>query len=506
MNRAADSSGDRRPNVVIVYADQMRADAMGCAGHPLVETPHLDRLGRDGVRFSNAFVSYPWCTPFRASLFTGNYAQGHGLHQNHFPIDTDQAFLAQTMADAGYRTGYIGKWHLAGGPKPGFVPPGEQRLGFDHFVGFNRGHNYLDAIYFKDDPQPYHCPRYEPEFQTDQLIDFIESAVAAPDGRPFFGFVCFGPPHHPMTIPDDVLATYDPADVPLPVTAGDVELQVRVQADRFVHDWAGIDKARAQSKARPGKEPGEPESESEVRGFVAGYLGMITHIDACVGRMLARLDDLGVADDTIVVFLSDHGDMLGQHGHFCGHKLTAYKAAAQVPFLVRYPARVGGGRIVDDLVDIAVDTFPTLLELCGIDVPDGHHGQSYTALLDGEPGVTRDAVMYQTMKQVDGAKGEFIPVPERGMRTSDWLYVRQPSRPKLLIDLRNDPDELRDLATDPGYASIRQELDELVLDHMAATDDDWELHCAWPPPDFMTHAEAKRHVDEVLMPNAIIEP
>ena len=134
------------PNIVIIYPDQFRADALGCASNPVVQTPNIDRLAKEGVRFANAFVSFPLCSPFRASLFTGKYAHTNGLLANHFPIPLGQSYLAEILRDRGYRTGYVGKWHLDGGRKPGFVPPGDRRLGFDHFVGFNRGHYYMNAI------------------------------------------------------------------------------------------------------------------------------------------------------------------------------------------------------------------------------------------------------------------------------------------------------------------------------------------------------------------------
>lgn len=131
-----------KPNILLIYADQMRYDAMRCAGNPVIKTPQIDRLAREGVQFTEAYTSFPICCPFRASVMTGKYAQNHGLIQNHFPLRSDQTFLGDLMKQAGYRTGYIGKWHLEGGPKPGFVPPG-RRFGWDHFIGFNRGHDYM---------------------------------------------------------------------------------------------------------------------------------------------------------------------------------------------------------------------------------------------------------------------------------------------------------------------------------------------------------------------------
>lgn len=122
-----------RPNILIIYPDQLRADAMSCAGNPCIKTPHFDRLASEGVRFTDAFVCFPLCGPFRASLFTGKYPHANGMFANHYPIPTDQKFLAQILRDNGYQTGYVGKWHLDGGVKFGFVPPGERRLGFDTF-------------------------------------------------------------------------------------------------------------------------------------------------------------------------------------------------------------------------------------------------------------------------------------------------------------------------------------------------------------------------------------
>ena len=501
------TSTSERPNILIIYADQMRHDTMACAGNPVVKTPYLDRLAMEGVRFSEAYVSYPLCTPFRAALFSGKYAQGHGLFQNHFPLDVDQDFLPRILKESGYHTGYIGKWHLEGGPKPGYVPPGERRIGFDHFIGFNRGHQYLQSIYYKDTDQPYHCKRYEPDYQTDQLIEFIETSVAKDDGNPFFGFICYGPPHHPMVMPEYIRKMYDPEEVPLPPGVPNPDLQVETQRRRLEFDCNGNEKAHLASKV-PGikKKPGEPETEAEIRRFIAEYYGMVSNVDHNVGRVLNRLDALDVAEDTLVIFLSDHGDMMGQHGYYCGFKPTGYRAAMQVPFIVRYPAGFAGGRVTDALVDISVDSMPMILELLGLRIPNAVQGTSYLSVLDGKSDGTRDAVMYQVMKQNDGARGEFTPVPERGIRTRDWLYVRQPARRKMLFDLDADHDELNDLSEDPQYESTMDELDARIFRHMEATDDDWNLCMDFPPPGFLTHAEGQAHLEKELEERAIIVP
>ena len=497
----------RRPNILIFYPDQMRQDAMGCAGNPVIKTPYINRLAAEGVHFTNAYVSYPVCSPFRASLFTGKYAQGHGMYQNHFPLNARQIFLARLLKDAGYQTGYIGKWHLEGGPRPGFVPPGERRFGFDHFIGFNRGHHYLKSIYYGDDGQPYHCRRFEPDYQTDHLIEFIDAAVAEGSGKPFFGFVCYGPPHFPMNMPGYLRTLYKPEEVPLPPGILDPEQHEEARRRRLQFDCAGNVKAELSSHAGNGhKAPGEPETEAEVRQFIAEYYGMITNVDHNVERVLNRLDALDIAGDTLVIFLSDHGDMLGQHGYYCGIKKTAYRAAMQVPFIVRYPARFPARSEVDALIDVAVDTMPTLLELCGVPVPDAVHGASYLPLLDGTCAETRDAVMYQSMKMHDGDVSEFTPVPERGIRTRDWLYVRQPIRRKMLFDLRNDPDELNNLAEDRGFGSLMDDFDARIQAHMEQTGDDWDLALDFPPENYLTQEEGRNYLERELLPRAIVVP
>ena len=459
----------------------------------------------EGVQFREAYTSYPICCPFRASVLTGKYAQGHGMMQNHMPLKGGQTFLAECLRDANYRTGYIGKWHLEGGPKPGFVPP-DRRFGFEHFVGFNRGHDYLASVYFDDSGQAYHSARYEPDYQTDQLMDFISQAAQAQDGKPFFGYVSYGPPHFPMNMPAHWRHLYRPDEVPLPPGVPDPALQEAVQKTRN-EDYCGGD-ARSPHKshaANDTKPAGEPETEAEIRQFIAEYYGMIANIDWNVGRILNLLDNLAIADNTMVIFLSDHGDMLGQHGSFCGIKCQPYRAAMHVPLIVRYPARFAP-RQTDAMVDVGVDMMPTLLDLCGIPPPAGMHGESYLPVLNGSAAQARDAVMYQVFRQTGGQAGEFAPYAQRGIRTPDWLYVRHKDRRVMLYDARADYHEQRNLVGESEHAALMDAFDARIAAHMRATGDDWELAADFPPPDFLTHAEAKAYLENELLPAAIRVP
>ena len=495
------------PNILFIYADQMRADAMGCAGNPIVKTPNINRLAYEGVRFDNAFVSYPLCTPFRGSFLTGKYAHATGLYSNHFPIPTGQTFVSTLLKNVGYRTGYIGKWHLYGGPKPGFVPPGENRLDFDHFVGFNRGHEYDRSIFYRDTDQPYHCGRHEPDYQTDHMIEFMDAAISADDGRPFFGYLCFGPPHHPMKIPRHWRRMYDPAEVNLPEGVPNPALQRKVQAEIVSREFGGDSTHAETSKTQGRRIPaGESETEGEIREFVAGYYGMISNVDFNVGRLLNWIDAKAIADDTVIVFFSDHGDMCGQHGHYCGVKRQPYRGSMQVPFIVRYPRRFSGGHVPASLIDVAIDTAPTVLELCGIPIPDDVQGVSYLSLLDGGDVPVRDAVLYEHMLQSKGLEGDGQPIPRRGLRTTDWLYVREEHQRRLLIDLRADPREDHNLVDDPGYAALMDELDRRLFAVMGRTGDAWNLEMDFPPPGFVSHEEAARNHGIELVERAILVP
>lgn len=487
-----------RPNILIIYPDQMRYDVMGCAGNDVIKTPQIDRLANEGVRFDQAYVATPVCTPFRSSLHTGLYSHATGAYANHHPIDPGHLSLATMLGENGYRTGYVGKWHLNGGEAPGFVPPGPRRMGFDHFVGFNRGHYYLDGIYYRDTDQPYHCPRFEPDYQTDHLLEFMRAATASGDDAPFFGMVSYGPPHFPMDMPKHYRDLYRPGEVPLGVTSGDVKLQEKITAE-LVRD--GFPAASGVWGMKDGSSDAY-DDEEDVRNFLAQYYGLVASIDYSVGRILAWLDEQELSENTVVVFLSDHGDMAGEHGYRCGTKKNPYRQAMQVPLIVRYPERFAGGQVADSLVDVSVDTMPTLLEICGIDVPPSLHGTSYLPLLDGHSTPTRDAVYYELHRELEGP--ERFPIPERGVRTEEWLYVRTPDRPKLLIDLVNDPEELHNLVNDQAYASVLEDLQAKLDEHMRRTGDDWSAEAVFPPEGFLSHEE-KSEKQERLAEEAIIE-
>ena len=480
-----------KPNILIIHADQMRYDCASFSGNPDVKTPHLDRLAIEGVCFDEAFVSYPLCRPFRASFQTGKYPQRTGAYAHLSRIDPNQPSLARALNAAGYKSGYIGKWHLHNDfMKPGFVPPGPARMGFDDFVGFNRDHAYVDAIFYRDTDQPYICRRFEPDFQTDHAIEFMERARAS-DG-PFLAYVSFGPPHPPIgQTPEHWRRMYDPGRLALP---------------------KGVENPRFK-KPRKEKGGGGEGRESDpaignewrFREFLCGYYGLISSVDFNVGRLLNWLDANSLAECTIVMFLSDHGEMLGQHGSHVRSKNEAYRASAQVPLLVRHPGRFAAGKRVNSLVDVAVDTMPTLLDACGVEAPEGTQGISYLPLLEGGEVPTRDHVQYLRIAyKPKSGSGEGKPDPNslRGIRTKDWLYVRNWNGPLLLFDQNEDRDELANLADDPARADILAELDARVRLNMEETGDAWSLAAESNPPGMPTQDEIvanKEHAKKIAI-------
>lgn len=453
-----------KPNVLVIYPDQMRADCMSIAGHPLLKTPALDRLAQEGVRFTNAYTSYPLCCPFRASLMTGKYATSHGMVANHYPIDLHQDFLPRLMRDHGYDTCWVGKWHLNGGRKHDYVPP-EYRLGFEHFIGFSRGHAYLSPIYYRDDDEtPYRSDMFEPEMQTGHLCDFIDDALA--EERPFFAGVGYGPPHVPVEqAPEAYRSLFSPDEILL-------------------------------SPLVP------PDQAEEARRFIAMYYGMISVVDHQLQRILNHLESRRALDSTIVILVSDHGDLCYEHG-LTGKK-TFFRGAMQVPFIVRYPAAFGKGKVVEQIVDPSVSIMPTILEACGVPCPSAVEGQSlYTLLRTGADDSLNDFVFYQIPREAEGP--EKHPYPERGLRTTNHLYVERCGVPVALFDEQSDPDERFNLIENTRNYPLVNALHARLEEVMRRYHDRWDIHADFPPVNFQTHEEGRAY-NKIIYAKACIEP
>ncbi len=419
----------KRPNILLLYADQWRGDALGCAGDPVVQTPALDRLASTGLHLPSTFTVDPVCTPSRAALLTGRYPHVTGVTHNDLRLPEHEVAFAQVFAAAGYRTGYIGKWHLDGEEKPGFVPPGPRRHGFEYWAAFNRGHAYHAPVYYRDRDEPIASDRYEPDLQTDLACDFLE----ADDPRPFCLVVAWGPPHTPLQPPARTAGRYRPQDMPLPPSVPPAEAQ-RSQSER------------------------------------ARYYGLVTSLDDNVDRLLRTLDRLGAASDTMVCFTADHGDLLGEHGLY--RKGMPQEPSIRVPLLLRWPERIQTG-VQAGVCVASVDLCPTLLGLAGLPAPAGVQGRDLSAWLTGMAPAPDDPVY------IEGRLG--APDEWRALRTARHLIAVSAASGETthLFDLEQDPHQLRNLARDPDAAHLRRGLWRRLAAAAAATADRPPLQ----PPD-----------------------
>ena len=425
------------PNILLIIPDQLRAQALGCMGNPDVQTPHLDRLAAEGLLFRQTFANTPVCCPARATLLTGKYPHKHGLIANDLRLRETEPTLAKMLKEHGYTTGFIGKWHLDGGKRdPGFVPPGPRRQGFDFWAACECNHAHFNPVIFRDKPEPIRSKQFEPELLTDVALEFLR----ANRSRPFFLVVSMGPPHDPYGAPEAYMKKYDPQ-----------KLTMRA-------NW----------------KPNVPQAGREQ---IAAYYAAITAVDDQVGRMLDGLKDFGLEENTVVLFTSDHGDMLGSQG--ARLKRKPWEESIRVPGILRWPAKVKAGRRVDTLL-AHVDLAPTLLALCGLKVPADMQGSDLSGVVLGKTDRGPDSAFLQIFGPF---AGDGTAHAWRGVRTQHHLYARTKTGPWLLYDLDKDPDELKNLADDPGSAAVRKELEARLEKWMEHMGDSWRFNWEVPVED-----------------------
>lgn len=457
-----------QPNIVFVFADQLRYDSLGCNGNPIVQTPNIDALAREGTCFDQAYSATPICSPYRAQLLTGNFAHANGVMCNEYRLFDDQRTLPQVLGENKYRTAYVGKWHLGFGP---FYP--HRRYGFDDMYAYNCSHNYYNISYWHNEEGPFPFVEYAPYGETQLAIDYLRQHAALPEGsakegagdgasdgagredrEPVCLLLSWGPPH-----------------------------------------WNGLNKTR-----RYGDYPQEfniydpeeitlssnvpPPLEPYARRELADYYGMVSSLDECMGRLLEAIDEMGIAENTIVCFSSDHGDFVGSHGYLTPNdewlpeerrlsKGSPYTEACKIPLLVRWPGNVPSHRRSECLFN-SVDVMPTLLSLCGVE-PHEMHGSDLSHAVLGKTGSDPESIFLEILGP------GFPPRPGhrvlwRAVRTHRYIYARwkYPEGRRMLIDMEEDPEEMKNLISSPEHASTAAELDALLTDWMEKTNDPFD--------------------------------
>ncbi len=417
------------PNVVFVLADQWRASALGYAGDPNVRTPNLDRLAAASVRFTNAVSCCPVCTPYRASLLTGRYPTTTGMFLNDLALPPGETGLGETFKASGYDTAFIGKWHVDGHGRRSFIPP-ERRHGFAYWKAAECDHDYMKSHYYAgDSPEMRTWEGYDAFAQTQDARAYIRRRARG--GKPFLLVLSFGPPHFPhATAPRESMALY-PSEK--------LTLAPNVPADQ-----------------RPG-----------VLKELPGYYGHCTALDRSVGDIVRTLEETGLAKDTILVFTSDHGEMMGAHGVRPRLKQHPWDESVHVPFLVRYPALHGAeGRSAGTPIGTP-DILPTLAGLAGLPAPSATEGEDLSAVVRGAADRDRAALIMSVAPSIPGMR-EY-----RGVRTGRYTYVRDLAGPWLLFDNLADPFQLTNLAGVPAAAKAQARCDEALRSELRTIGDDF---------------------------------
>lgn len=429
---ASQAAAPGKPNILFIVADQWRAQAFGFAGDPNAQTPHLDTLQRESLRCVNAISSVPVCCPARASLLTGQRPLTHGVFMNDVPLNPQAVTIAKALKEAGYDTGYIGKWHVDGHGRSAFIPR-ERRQGFDYWKALECSHNYNHSFYYADDPEKLQWQGYDAQAQTEDARQYLREH--AKSTRPFLLFLSWGPPHDPyQTAPEQYRRRYQPARIKL--------------------------------------RPNVPEATSQkARLAQAGYYAHCAALDDCVGGLLQTLQETGLATNTLVVFTADHGDLLGSHGSY--NKQQPYDESIRVPLLLRWPGGFGvTGRSLDALIS-SEDIMPTLLGLCKVPVPKTVEGLDYSAYLLGGKDPSDGATLISCPAPFGQWERRFGGREYRGIRTLRYTYVRDLNGPWLLYDNQTDPYQTNNLVNQPGIAALQAKLEATLKSKLKTNGDEF---------------------------------
>lgn len=523
-----------RPNFLLFITDQQRADSLGCAGHPVLRTPHIDALAARGTRFTRFYVANPICMPNRATLMTGRPSSVHGVRHNGLSLPLTSNTFVDLLRLAGYRTGLIGKSHLQNAtdveplltfppPRPGEAPPPpghrEARLGEDGsgagyrlerrkswteqpsrdiprpYYGFDhvelalghgdRAHGHYARWLAERHPDPESllgpanatpsdtvCPQawrtrlpeelHHSSYIAERSVAFLQDHARDGGDAPFFLQCSFADPHHPFTPPGRYWDMYDPGDIALPASFATPD------ADE-IPPVRHLRRALADGTADRSAQSAFAVTRREAREAIALTCGMISMIDDCAGRVLRELERTGLADDTVVIFTSDHGDFLGDHGLLLKGPLH-FQSLIKVPFIWAEPGASDGGCTSDSLSG-TVDIARTVLDRAGVQPYNGMQGRSLIGDLRGDPAGAPEAMLIEEDGQ-RRAYGFDRPVRARTVVTDRYrLTIYRGEDWGILHDLEADPFEMRNLWDDPTHAQIRARMFErLAVAQMEACD------------------------------------
>ncbi len=388
----------KKPNIIFIYTDDQRLDALGAYDNDVIITPQIDALAQQGVRFNNANVVYALCSPSRAALLTGRYGSSNGVLHLEGPLNEGEVTVASYLKKAGYQTAVAGKWHVKQKP---------QELGFDFHAYFKGNGKYYKRTIF-DMGKKVKAEKHCDEYCVDRSIDFLKE-VAKGD-KPFFLFHNTQLPHMNGRLiwqaKESTLAKYKTEDMPVAETRND-DLSNKPEYLKKVRNL------------RQAKKYGYPDAKA-IQKHTKEYYSVITEMDDALGRLFKTIEELGLKENTYIFFMSDNGWMLGEHGFTS--KVLPYKPATEVPFFVLGPGLKK--KQMNEIV-LNIDMAPTILELAGAKVPENMHGKSFAPFLQGKSQDWRDAFIYEGLGNYGGAKPNLTVISKK------LRYIETYDSPKL---------------------------------------------------------------------------
>ena len=397
---------------------------MSCAGNTILQTPHMDRIAREGVRFENMFVTTALCGPSRASFLTGLYSHNHDLRRNGMSLSLNHRTFPEILKQAGYETAFIGKWHN--------TDLGRGR-GFDYTFGFKGQGRYQDPLISENGGPDVEHKGHITDILADKAVEYLEREHT----RPFCLLVWFKAPHRSFLPAERFKNLYADVEIPKPANFDDT-LEGRPDAVRNANMRIG-----------------DFEDIPDYQTFVKDYYRCLAGVDENVGRVLDCLQKRGLEEDTAVLYAGDNGFFIGEHHFF--DKRFMYEESIRVPLLVRYPRRVSAGQVVPEMV-LNVDVAPTLLELAGIRESGRRmDGWSFKPLLEGKKTAWREDFLYEYYEYPGPHSGKKC----RGVRTAKWKYIHFFEEPQEyeLYDLEADPHEMNNLVRNPEFRPVMEHLE-----------------------------------------------
>ncbi len=442
---AQDKAGRGRPNIVFIMSDDHAAHAIGCYGSRINRTPHIDRIAREGVRLDNCLCTNAICGPSRACILTGKYSHINGFKTNSDIFDGSQQTFPKLLQSAGYKTAMVGKWHLVSDP-----------TGFDYWNILPGQGEYVNPVMIEMGKKQKRSG-YVTDLITDSAIEFIQKR----DKTAPFCLMCHHKAPHRNWIPDAKHGNmYETEDIPEP--------------DTFKDDYANRSRAAAEAEMRvnrdltptdlkqdppPGLE-GDALAHWKYERYIKDYLRVIASVDDNVGRLLDALDKEGLAENTLVIYTSDQGFYLGEHGWF--DKRFMYEESLRMPFLARFPGVIAPGTVNRDMV-LNVDFAPLFLDNAGLNTPGDMQGRSFLPVLRGKTPTDWRTAMYYQYYEFPQPHHVY---PHYGVRTDRYKLIHYYLPGKIdeweLIDMERDPQELHSVYDDPAYGETVKKLKDQI--------------------------------------------